>query len=250
MKNITNIFYAPDENFFKDKVHIPQDESHHMIRVLRMDKGDQFVVTNGNGRAENAIILKADPKKTLAEIIDNEEELPPLSDELPVKVAIGIGTIRPKRFERLLSPISQLGINEIIPLICRYSEPSHTKRLASDQYHKRLDKMVRNATKGSLRINFPTLYKPVNFLDALEDWADRRIFFADPEGIPTLPVFKNEKKKDILMIIGPEGGFSHREVETMRDMNAIPISLGRTRLRTENAAIAMMVKTLNGLGMI
>ena len=225
------------------------DESHHLVRVLRFAVNDRFVVTDGAGKVHLARLTKADPKRAVAEIL-NDEELPPLSSELPVKLAIGIGIIRPKKFESLLSPVSQLGATEIIPINCKYSDPSYVKRIAGSQFHKRLFDISRNSAKGSLRIHFPVLHQPSPFLDVLENLSDRRIFFADPEGLPVAPSYKGDGQKDILLLIGPEGGFSHREIETMRDMNAIPISLGRTRLRTENATVAMTVKVLNCLGMI
>jgi 16S rRNA (uracil1498-N3)-methyltransferase len=95
----------------------------------------------------------------------------------------------------------------------------------------------------------PILEEPVNLIDYLISRNRSRTFFGDPSGLPYIPSEERDKTDDLLLLVGPEGGFSHREIETLRDQKALPINLGRTRLRAELAATAITIKCLSGLGL-
>ena len=248
MKNITTLFYCKPECFSKGKIRLEAEDSNHLSRVLRYRQGDKFIVTNGLGEAWLVELEQVDRKRSVGRIL-TDEELPHLSGELPAHITCAVGIIRPNRFEHLLSGVIQLGANRIVPLKCQYSDPSFEKRMAGKEFHKRLQKIVISGMKNSLRTVLPKLEQPLSLQDLYrEDWDI--IIFGDPDGLPFVSFKEEINDKKVLLITGPEGGFNTREIEMIRDMKGIPLSLGRTRLRTETASQALMVKALSGLGIL
>jgi 16S rRNA (uracil1498-N3)-methyltransferase len=242
MKILTTIFYSPSENIAKGLVHFNSEESQHIVKVLRAHIGDQIIITDGNGFATWVELERADEKRALGKIID--DELPHLSPELPVKITLGVGIIRPQRFESMIEMLVQLGASEIVPLFCRYSEPAAVHRLQAEDSKKRLERIVLASMKSSLRTFLPFIHEPIELIDFLNQNSKHTIFFGDPDGLPILP---QKTDSSFNLLIGPEGGFNHREIESIRDCGGLPINLGRTRLRTETAAITLLTKTLVGL---
>lgn len=244
--NITTIFYAHSDEFSKGAVHLSKDESYHLTRSLRCRVGDKFIITNGTGKAWWAELTKADAKYSVATLLD--DELPRLSPELPIKLTCGVGIIRPKRFEAMLEMLVHLGVHEIVPIISRYSNPTYVKRLGGSEYQNRMQRILIAGMKSSLRTYLPEIHKPVELFDLFKEHKWDKIYYGDYEGLPQ--VRENNLDDNVLLLTGPEGGFNHREIETINDMHGIPIVLGRTRLRTETAAVTLTVKALDGMGLL
>jgi len=247
MKNITTIFYIPKERISKGYVRMDKEESNHLVRVLRFKVNDRFIVTDGEGFKSWALLEKADNNYALSKLID--DDLPGLSPELPIDIDVAVGIIRPSRFENMVEMLVHLGVKKIIPLITTYSEIQNIKRVSSNDYHERLNRIAISGMKSSLRSYLPEVTEPVDIIDFLKKNEYKNIFFGEAEGLPNIG---NSHIKDsrLLILIGPEGGFSHREIETICDYKGFPVNLGRTRLRTETAAVTMTVKIMNELRLI
>ncbi len=248
MKNITTLFYCKPKYISKGLARMDEEDSNHIARVLRYKTGDRFILTDGQGNAWWAELERVDKKRCLGRLLP-DEKIPHLSGELPADITCAVGVIRPNRFEHLLSAIVQLGTNRIVPLKCRYSDPGHIKRMSADDYNSRLKKITISGMKNSLRTVLPQMDSPLELEELFREKWDI-IIFGDPDGLPFLRIKDELEQKRILLLTGPEGGFSVREIEMIRDMDGLPLSLGRTRLRTETAAQAIMVKALSGLGMM
>lgn len=240
---LTTIAYIPSETVHKGKFKLSESESHHLTNVLRARVGDVFIVTDGRGRTFWAKLTSVAGGLAKASIITDKEP-PELSRELPIEVDVGVGIIRPQRFERMLDAIVQLGVHSVYPLVCRYSEKANVLRFQGDNEKKRLGKIAVEAMKQSLRTVLPDIFEPVEPMELMREKCWDTVLFGDSDGLPTPPYEPFRSARSILALVGPEGGFSHREKETLTDRGAVPINLGGTRLRTETAAVVFLAKLL------
>jgi 16S rRNA (uracil1498-N3)-methyltransferase len=136
-----------------------------------------------------------------------------------------------ERYEWFLEKATEIGIQEITPIICEHSERKIIKT-------ERFQKILESAMKQSLHFYMPKLNEPVTFKDFIAQKKEGQLFIAHCEETDKKSL-KNELKSaaDVTLLIGPEGDFSTKEIELALANQYIPVSLGHTRLRTETAAI-------------
>lgn len=220
-------FYAPDIE--KTKM-LPECDSQHCVRVLRMKTGDNIDVIDGKGYRYECKIVEAHQKRTSIEII-NKVSIP-LSWDNNITIAVA-PTKHIDRMEWFVEKSTEIGVNRIIPLLCHHSERKEIKV-------ERLEKIAISAMKQSLKAVLPIIYPmtTVKKIITESNTAQKFIAYCD-ESIPR-KLFCNEYKsnEDCIILIGPEGDFSKEEITLALDNGFIPISLGDNRLRTETAAIA------------
>ncbi|NNC69616.1 MAG: 16S rRNA (uracil(1498)-N(3))-methyltransferase [Flavobacteriaceae bacterium] len=223
------LFYNPelqikDQQFTFDKI-----ESRHIIRVLRKKEGEQLHITNGKGYLFTSKIIDASDKKCKVAITNIEEKEKPRNYYLHIAIA---PTKNNDRFEWFLEKATEIGIDEITPIICDHSERKVVKI-------ERLQKIIEAAGKQSLKFHFPKLNTPLKFTDFISTVKCEPKFIAhcDPSvnRFPLVNLLKNEK--DTLLLIGPEGDFSSSEIQSALDQKFVPVMLSESRLRTETAGI-------------
>jgi 16S rRNA (uracil1498-N3)-methyltransferase len=221
-----NLFYAPD--FTEGLYQFPEEESKHIVRVLRMKTGDSIFLTDGLGNLTEASIIDAATKRCTVQAIKTLQEYQKRPFHLHIAIA---PTKNTDRFEWFLEKSAEIGIDVITPLICAHSERTHLKT-------DRLRKVVIAAMKQSLKAYLPKLDEPVEFSRFIQRPFDGQKFIAYC-GQSDTSELKNTYRKGIksLILIGPEGDFSTQEVELAKKQGFIPISLGKSRLRTETAGI-------------
>ncbi len=233
----TTYFYAPGEAFSKEKVFLDEDETHHLVGVLRAREGDEFFVTNGMGELFRCRLIKYHKKGAVGEILEKVES----EYEPQLRLTLAVGLIKPKNLELALDWTVQLGISEFVPLITdfvvrRYSDPQ--------KHWDRLNKVAVRAIKQSLRTHLPVVHPIAEFMEFLkhngQDYDG--IIYADPEGLPTPPRRMRQPGARILAIVGCEGGLSNREKAELNQYDAVPVSLGPARLRTETASVVLTTK--------
>ena len=136
-----------------------------------------------------------------------------------------------ERYEWFLEKATEIGIQEITPIICDHSE---RKVIKIDRFQK----IIESAMKQSLHFYIPKLNEPITLKDFIKKEIDGQKFIAHCEETDKKSL-KNELKAntDVTILIGPEGDFSVKEIQLALDNNYIPVSLGNTRLRTETAAV-------------
>jgi 16S rRNA (uracil1498-N3)-methyltransferase len=221
------LFYNPnitdlDKSFVFDK-----EESKHIIKVLRKKEGDILHVTNGLGFLFNTEIALASDSKCTVNILSFEKQEP---SKYHLHLAVA-PTKMNERYEWFLEKATEIGIQEITPIICDHSERKIIKT-------ERFQKIIESAMKQSLHYYLPKLNEPIILKDFLKKEISGGKFIAHRE-----ETNKNTLKSQIIqnqdttLLIGPEGDFSNKEIELALNNNYIPISLGNTRLRTETAAI-------------
>ena len=221
------LFYNPSINETASSFVFDKEESKHIIKVLRKKEGDILFVTNGLGFLfKTEITIASDNKCTVR--INSFEHQAPTKFHLHLAVA---PTKMNERYEWFLEKATEIGIQEITPIICEHSE---RKVIKTDRFQKILE----SAMKQSLHYYLPKLNEPIAFKDFLKKVQTGQKFIAHCEDTDKKSL-KNELKtnEDITILVGPEGDFSVKEIQLALEHNYIPVSLGQTRLRTETAAI-------------
>lgn len=211
---------------------LPSDESRHCVRVLRMMAGDELWVTSGDGVMCRARICNPDEKGCEVEILERMPNYQPRTFHLHLAVA---PPKNPTRLEWLVEKAVEIGIDRITPLLCDHSERLHIKT-------ERLDKIALSAMKQSLKASRPTI-DPVTALDDFLGLSDkgsshpiRFVCYCNGNERSTLGQIYTAGQ-DAIVLIGPEGDFSPREIQRALDCGYHPVTLGSSRLRTETAAL-------------
>lgn len=217
------LFYGfPSENEFAV---LTEEESAHCIRVLRMKAGDAIQFTDGAGHFYSGVIADAHPKKCTVQILEKKEGA---AKKYSLHVAIA-PTKNTDRMEWFLEKATEIGIDEITPVICDRSE----RRIIKTE---RLHKVMLAAMKQSLQAWLPVLHEAVPFEKLAASVAAEQKWICTLEAETLL---KNSLKPsgNYLVLIGPEGDFTDREMLLAKQNHFVPVSLGENRLRTETAGI-------------
>lgn len=223
-----HIFYQPD---IAHTHSLPDEEAHHCVRVLRHKGGDTLHITDGNGRLYKAtleVLSKSKHQLRGLELIKEEAKA-----AYHVHIAIA-PTKNADRLEWFLEKAIEFGLDELSLLQCAHSERS---RLNLD----RLSKKAVSAMKQSLHLKMPVIHPLEDFSSFLkrnkEQNQDSYIAYVDEQHDQHL--FQQIRKgKESCILIGPEGDFSAEEIQQAIGLGFKPVSLGKSRLRTETAALA------------
>lgn len=221
------LFYCPD---IETSQTLSEEESAHCVRVLRYTAGDEILITDGRGTTYTARITNPHPKHCDFEIISREAQEALHDFHLHIAVA---PTKNIERVEWLVEKCTEIGADEITMLLCRFSE---RKQIRMD----RLEKIMLSAAKQSLKHYLPKLNDLRDFKTFIREEAqkDQDCFIAHCYKEDKREL-KNEltPRRDVLVLIGPEGDFSEEEVKEALSLGFKPVGLGKARLRTETAAI-------------
>ncbi len=222
------LFYNPDIDHNTQQITFDKIESRHIVKVLRKKEGDQVFITNGKGLLFVSQIDIASDKKCLATIIRKEEKENERNYRLHVAIA---PTKNIERLEWFLEKATEIGIDEITPILTQNSERKVIKK-------ERLEKIIQSAMKQSLKFHLPKLNELITFNEFLNQESSENIYIAHCyDGKKELMKEVVEPKQEVTILIGPEGDFSPQEVSKSENANYTPISLGEARLRTETAAL-------------
>ena len=218
------LFYHKE---IEDLTILPKEESRHLIKVLRKEIDDLIYLTDGKGNLFTTKVVLKDPKKCQLKVIKKVRKKKKHNYNLHLAIA---PTKNIDRFEWFLEKATEIGIDEITPIIC---EKSERKKLKIE----RCENIIISAMKQSLRFHKPIINQPVSFKDFIRNKINNKKYIASCNEY-SKKLLKNEKiYKSSTILIGPEGDFSNNEIEKAINNNFIHISLGENRLRTETAAI-------------
>ncbi|WP_163323600.1 16S rRNA (uracil(1498)-N(3))-methyltransferase [Draconibacterium mangrovi] len=220
------LFYVP--TISGAEVILDETESKHAVRVLRLKEGDEIELVDGKGGFYRARITDANPKKCQLSIIESQTEFGKKDFHLHIAIA---PTKNIDRTEWFLEKCTEIGIDEVTPLLTEHSERKVIKP-------ERLEKILVSAMKQSVKAYLPKLNELTKLSDLLTQATETKKFIAHcNEG--EKPHLKNVVKpgEEVLILIGPEGDFSPEEVELALENGFEAISLGNARLRTETAGV-------------
>ena len=211
---------------------LSEDSSRHIVQVLRMQEGEQLLLTNGKGLQLTVEIVSAHKKKTEVKI--KSKEFIPLPQPATV---IAVSIIKnSSRFEWFLEKATEIGISQIIPLICARTEKTHFRE-------ERMKTILISAMLQSRQVWLPELSTPTKISELMQNGIYEQKFIAHciDEEKKVLDHSTVNKNLSRIVLIGPEGDFSEEEIKAAVQNNYIPVSLGQTRLRTETAALVAAV---------
>lgn len=223
-----HVFYTPDIS--SDDYVLNEEESRHCIKVLRLGIGARVSLIDGKGGLYNAEIIAETRKNVHLKIVQTTREYHQRQHYLHIAVA---PTKNIDRLEWFLEKATEIGIEEITPVICDRSE----RKLVKED---RLNKIITAAVKQSLQAYHPILNPQTSLEDFLQLENDSvRMIAHCLENEPKQYISEVAlPKQKYTILIGPEGDFSPREIELALSRGYKPLTLGDTRLRTETAALA------------
>lgn len=248
-------FFAP-VSFDEKTVRLEGPEARHMQVVLRLRAGDEVVLFDGEGTEATATIVSM--KKNEVEL--RIEQVRPDPPDRSPRIVLATAVPKGERFRWLVEKSVELGVDRLIPL--------NTARSVVDPRETRLDKLrtlVIAACKQSRRNRLMRIEPSISWTELIAQYTrprdeqsegiPRTIIIADPSGVPvsrelTLlgePTIQQAHKREILLIVGPEGGFSAEELRRARESGAKLVSLGSQILRIETAAIALAALFSRGI---
>ncbi|TKC05186.1 16S rRNA (uracil(1498)-N(3))-methyltransferase [Pedobacter frigoris] len=223
-----HVFYTPDIN--SNEYVLNEDESKHCLKVLRLGIGAQVNLIDGRGGMYLAEIIHESKRNVTLKVIETAFEYNKRNHHLHIAVA---PTKNIDRLEWFLEKATEIGIEEITPLICDRSERKIVKE-------DRLNKVITSAVKQSLQAYHPVLNPQINFADFLKIKNDSVKMIAHCiDGEPRKYISEIiTAGQNYTLLIGPEGDFTPSEIELALGNGYKPLTLGNTRLRTETAALA------------
>lgn len=216
-------------------VTLDERESHHARDVLRLNPGDRILVFDDTGRNGEAVITETTHDRVAARV----ESLDDSGRELPSRVTLAAACPKGRRLDGMLQKLCELGAAEWVPLQSRRAQPvPPSNRLA------RMKKIVIEAAKQCGRGAVPVLSAPSTPEQLCASFTDyQKVVVAAPEAGETLLAVAGSwttLPDRVLILVGPEGGFTGDEMDLMRKHGAVPVSLGMHVLRIETAAAAAM----------
>lgn len=212
---------------------LDEEESGHCVKVLRHREGDEIFVIDGEGTLYTCRIIDASPKAAEAQILREEPDWGAHPYWLQMAVC---PTKNLDRYEWFAEKATELGIDEIVPLIGEHSERKVFKT-------ERLRRILLSASKQSLKGAIPEVAEPLSvrqFIESADPDALRLICCCFEGEVPRRSVndvLKETGADRIIVLIGPEGDFSRDEAALAKEKGFIPVHLGPSRLRTETAAL-------------
>lgn len=223
-------FYINTYTDGQNLITLDEDTSRHVVQVLRMKKGEQLHLTDGLGHLLLAEISD-DHKKHCSVAIKDVTYTAPAER----KVTIAISNIKnASRFEWFLEKASEVGIAEIIPLVCERTEKERFR-------YDRMNAICISAMLQSQQVWLPLLREPLPLNQVLEQTGSAAKYIAHCEDGPKNPLSKQSPATTSIILIGPEGDFTPAEIQEAIQRGFIPVSLGNTRLRTETAGVVAAV---------
>lgn len=215
------------------------NDSYHIDKVMRMKINDKIVIVVNEVGSFLCNIIAINQLQIIAELVKPIES----NNEMPLKVTIAHGLVRREKMEDTVEKLTELGTSAYYPVIMKRSnvkflEERFDKRLI------RLKKIIKEASEQSHRIRLMDIFMPITFkeLILMKKHYDYALYAYEEEDKKSIQLKKiiKDLPKNLLVVIGPEGGFDESEVIELNQAGFIPISLGPRILRTEVAPIFVL----------
>ena len=225
-------FYIGSFDTTINSIVLAEDTSRHIVQVLRMNVGEKLNLTDGKGNLITAEITEAHKKHCNVKIIDSR-----FTPHVSRKISIAISLLKnTNRFEWFLEKATEIGVSEIIPLICERTEKEKFR-------YERMQGICISAMLQSQQVWLPVLHEPVEFNSVITTSSAEQKFIAhcDVGTKSKLTIQLLNESTSSLILIGPEGDFTGEEINLALENSFIPVTLGDTRLRTETAGVVSAV---------
>lgn len=236
-------FFIAPEKINDGRVYITGPDVNHIVRVLRLGAGDGITVLDGRGMAYEAVIERTGREEVVCAI---KKEYP-AEGTPPLRITLVQGIPKGDKMDLVIQKGTELGVSRVIPLICRRA----VVKLEGDKSERRKERWQRialEAAKQCRRPDVPEVSEPAGWDRVLADLPPEAMAIIpwEEESIKSLKsvLQENDKREEIFVFIGPEGGFTPAEVERAREAGVRPVTLGPRILRTETAGLAVLTMIL------
>jgi 16S rRNA (uracil1498-N3)-methyltransferase len=231
-------FYITPDQLQIPNPYLQGDEAKHIFQVLRMKKGDRFLLFDNSHQEYQAVIASISGDRVYFEILEQQATM----RESPLQVTLGLPIIRPQHFEWILQKGTELGVFAFRPFYSAYSRLNFEKADLESRM-KRWKKIIVEAAKQCERNILPELFPVVPFFGLLEESHQKlKLIPYEEESSRTLKELEQQpiSSETALALIGPEGGFRKEEVRQAQEKGFVSVSLGPRILRSETAALALI----------
>jgi 16S rRNA (uracil1498-N3)-methyltransferase len=224
-------FYIADYDAAQREITLDEDTSRHVVQVLRMKEGERLNLTDGKGNLLTSEIVDDHKKHCRVRVTESR-----LTTHDSRKVSIAISLLKTAaRFEWFLEKATEIGINEIIPLICNRTEKQKFRE-------DRMKNILVSAMLQSQQCFLPVLHRPIDYelifrQDEIIHASQKFIAHCIEDQKRNLADLVNESLPSQIILIGPEGDFTDEEVQQAIHNHFDAVSLGETRLRAETAGV-------------
>jgi len=232
-------YFVSPEQMMGNQIRFQGDDLHHIAKVMRSNPGDQVIVSDGTGRDFLARLSIVSKDEVIAEVIDEIRE----SRELPVHITLAQGLAKGEKMDLIVQKATELGVTEIIPFtssrtIVKLDDKKEKNRIT------RWRKIAKEAAEQSHRSRIPKISEVISFKELLQygTQVDCALIAYEQEQQFNFPqlLSRHANGCNILVTIGPEGGFSEEEIDLAIEYGFSPVSLGKRILRTETAGLVAL----------
>lgn len=228
-------FIIPEINSVPSKGKILGQDAKHISKVLRLGTGDSINITNGKGKDFSAQIAAISQGKIELDILQEVSSI----SEPPIDITLCSGMLKDNKMDLVIKHVTQLGICTWIPFFCERSIPCPDSKRMENRLH-RWETIAAESLKQCERSRVPRILSPLTFEDlmAVSDTYDLKIAFWEKATQKLDTLKKTDLMKKIIILIGPEGGFSQAEISLTLEKGFLSFSLGPRILRAETASIS------------
>jgi 16S rRNA (uracil1498-N3)-methyltransferase len=239
-------FYAPRSQIKGGRAVMLADEAHHLSRVLRLNPGDEVFVFDGEGTEHKCRIDSVGKDIVEAEIVETVRS----SAESPIDIRLAQALVKGEKFDLIVQKATELGVSAITPLETDHSDIKFKEEQA-DKKVERWRRISLESLKQCGRSRLVEIDAPVRvdeFIEShMQSWF--AMVFSEKGGLSiTSAVSSSSNRSKVVAIVGPEGGWSERELGIMIGKGCVPVTLGPRTLRTETAALAAVTLIQHHLG--
>ncbi len=227
-------FYCNADNIKDDRVYFDRGESKHISKVLRLEKGEELIVSTGDGLDRYCTLITSGEECT-AEIIKTVKN----ENEPETEIILFQSVIKNEKMDFLVQKVTELGITKIVPIITERTVVKIEDTKKEEKKQERWQKIALEACKQCGRSRIPEVLKAVKLKDAVKYFNECSEKIVCYEEEKTQSIMETVKKTECLgYFIGPEGGITEDEHKFLKEQGFISVSLGKRILRAETAAIA------------
>lgn len=239
-------FFLSAQLLQSPEVILPSEVSQQISRVLRLKTGNEIILLDDQGFEYSASLCEVHDSHCVATVLSKN----PAAGEPATRLTLMIGLTQREKFEMILQKCTEVGVSTFIPMIS--SRTLLQKNRDVEEKYPRWKKIIQEAAEQSHRGRIPVLQPVMKYDDALlamqGDESLKLILWEDEEKTSFKELLQQQGGRNIVLIVGPEGGLSVEEVDAAKKRSFTPVTLGKRILRMETAAILAAGIVLYELG--
>lgn len=244
-----NRFFVSNDNSNDNNIIIEnKDDLKHIKNVLRLKENDKIEISDGNDNEYIVQIKNITDEFIKTSILEKRD----IKRESDINITLYQGYPKSSKMEIIIQKATELGVKKIVPVITDRTIVKINNKKKEEKKLERFEKIAFEAAKQSKRGIIPEISHIMNLEEAKKEMKNNNSFiivpYEDENKTGIKEILTTTKEKDISIIIGPEGGFSKKEIENLKQIGGNIVSLGPRILRTETAGLALISIIMYQLG--